>query len=260
MLACYLDDSGTHIGSRALVWGGLIGHVDFFAELESAWRKALRSPCDGRPPIEAFHSSHLAASSGEFEGYSAAERDLTRYNFRKAIVDSGVTAVVYAVSVEGWAETFTGRVRQFVGDPERWICGEAIATGCDLAREHSMPISFLFDSERKSSGVEVLIRVATEDANEKGVIANVGFAPVNATPCLQAADMVAHQAYQHFLRRIADENAKPDAHMLRLMEDAYDWGVKVFTPHVMSEMERHITPLLEQMDEEIRKVLRGEIP
>jgi hypothetical protein len=256
MLACYLDDSGTHKASRVMVWGGLVGHIDFFAELESAWKAVLNEPCEGRPPIEAFHSTDLAASRGEFEGYSTAERDLTRYNFRKAIVDSGVTAVVFAISIEDWDRIMAGRIRQFVGDPERWLCGEAIASGVDLATKESLPISFQFDIERKSDGVDHLIRVATDYATEKGVVVNVGFSPVKKTPCLQAADMVAHQSYQQFVKLTIDPNAKPDAHMTRLMEDAFDWGVVIFHAEILEEMARHTAAMLDVIEEQVRKTFR----
>ena len=89
MLEFYFDDSGTHKGSRVAVWGGIAGYKEFLEELEIAWKAQLSHPCDGRPPIKAFHSSHLAASDGEFKSYSEAERDLTRYNFRKIIVEAG---------------------------------------------------------------------------------------------------------------------------------------------------------------------------
>ena len=77
MLEFYLDDSGTHRGSKAAVWGGVVGYAEYFDELESKWREMLACPCEGRPPIKQFHSSHLAAGKGEFMGYSDAERDLS---------------------------------------------------------------------------------------------------------------------------------------------------------------------------------------
>jgi len=77
MLEFYFDDSGTHNGSRIAVWGGVVGYKQYMQELEEAWKARLQCPCDGKPPIKAFHSSHLAASDGEFKGYNQAERDLT---------------------------------------------------------------------------------------------------------------------------------------------------------------------------------------
>ena len=216
----------------------------------------MASPCKGRPPVSAFHSYDLARSLRQFDGYSLGEQDLTRYNFRKAIIDSGVTAVAFAVSVEDWNEILPVRARAFFGDPERWIAGIAIKSGCDLAREHKLPISFQFDIQRKSEAVEQLIQIASEDAPDISI--NVGFSPVAKVAALQAADMVAHQTYQHFLKLRKDPDALPDPHMLRLMEDAYDWGVKIFSKEGMEEMARVSMPLLDEYDEQVRRVLASQ--
>src|SRR5688572_7961691 len=119
MLEFYLDDSGTHNGSRVLVWGGIVGFKDFVGDLESAWKKQLRHPCDNKPPIKAFHSSHLAAGDGEFEGYNQAERDITRYNFRKIILDAGLTVVSFGISVRDWDDIIRGPDRLIMGSGER---------------------------------------------------------------------------------------------------------------------------------------------
>src|SRR3546814_19046815 len=98
MMEFYLDDSGTHEGSRVAVWGGVVGYRQFFSEFKIAWKAQLARPCEGRPPIKAFHSSHLVAGRGEFAGYSEAERDLTRWTFRKAILDAGLTVFSFGLS------------------------------------------------------------------------------------------------------------------------------------------------------------------
>src|SRR4051794_21439412 len=121
MLEFYLDDSGTHKRAEVAVWGGIVGYPQFLQELSDAWERQLLAPCEGKPPIRAFHSSHLFNGWGEFAGYSEREKDLTRVNFRKIIVDAGVTLLAYGISVVDWEELVTGRARIMLGDAERAI-------------------------------------------------------------------------------------------------------------------------------------------
>ncbi len=104
MLDCYFDDSGTHPGADVLVWGGIMGTAEQISDLADSWRKLLRAPLPSKPPLKQFHLSHCASANGEFVNYTPGERDAVRYQFRKAISDSEMEAIAFAVSVRDWDE------------------------------------------------------------------------------------------------------------------------------------------------------------
>jgi len=223
MLEVYLDDSGTHSSSRAVVWGGVLGHKDFVWELDAAWKARLTNPCDGKPPIKAFHSFDLYNGLGEFEGYNQAERDHTRHNFRKIIADAGLSAVSSGGSVRDWDQVVTGRLRSTLGSAERLAFAFAIVEACKSVMAVSeMPISFQFDVGRELPDLQSMISHALERAGIDPDLVSYGFSPVSKVPALQAADLVAHETYLHFVKFLDDPKAEPSVHMARLRDGLYD--------------------------------------
>jgi hypothetical protein len=222
MLEFYLDDSGTHEDATVAVWGGIVGYKEFMSELADAWGRQLLSPCEGKPPIKAFHSSHLFNGWGEFQGYSPAEKDLTRRNFRKIIVDSGVTVLSYGISVADWKELVIGNASIVMGDAERAVFGSAIMGGCKAAKAEGQPISFQFDKGRDTPDLRSIIQPAIEVAEADGQFVSYGFSPVSMMPALQAADLVANETCQFFREYRLDEDARAGPHLNRLFEDAHD--------------------------------------
>jgi hypothetical protein len=64
MLIAYYDDSGTHDGSAAVVYGGFIGHEDTWASFEPKWRAILQ-----RERLKRFHLADCEAGEGEFRNW-----------------------------------------------------------------------------------------------------------------------------------------------------------------------------------------------
>jgi hypothetical protein len=221
MLRCYLDDSGTHDSSKVIVWAGIFGHEQYIKEFEDAWKATLRVPCERRPPIKRFHSFDLANSMNEFAGYNLAERDLTRFNFRKVIVDAGLTWLSFGVSVADWNKNASSYLRQGSGSAERLVFGKVIMTVCDSAHEHDEPVSFQFDKGREAH-VSSIIQSALDESHIDKRLVSHGFSSVSESVGLQAADLVAHETYRFCERYANDGNAKPDAHLQRLQEGGHD--------------------------------------
>jgi hypothetical protein len=93
MMGAFFDDSGTHDGSSVVAMGGLLGteqHWDAFAE---QWNTILKDPLPGRPPLTQFHLSHCRNGTGEFAGFSRAERDHLTCRFHRVILDNELITV-----------------------------------------------------------------------------------------------------------------------------------------------------------------------
>ncbi len=222
MMVFCADDSGTHKGSRVVVWGGILGYQDFFDELAVAWKRCLAEPCEGRPPISAFHSSHLAASDGEFGGYNRGERDRTRFNFRKAIIESGLTILSLGASAEDWDELVNDHARVMLGSSERLVFGKLILAGCRAAQSENQRLVFRFDAGRRTEELETMIPPALDEANIDKDNVEFQYNTVSKDIGLQAADLVAHETFQFFSEYIDNSDAVAGPHLTKLFEDAHD--------------------------------------
>lgn len=173
MLEAYFDDSGTHEQSPVLVWGGVAAHKSFLDLLSSKWRARLSEPCEGKPPIRAFHSSHLDLSRGEFEGYGQGERDLTRANFRRIIVECGVTVLAYGISVKDWNQT-VNLLRRTEEDAENFVFGLAVREVAKVSKAYGDEMSMQFDKGRDTEKLRHMIGPALKPQNSKSDISATG--------------------------------------------------------------------------------------
>ena len=235
MLECYLDDSGTHDSSKVIVWGGIAGHQQYLGEFEEDWNARLREPCEGKPPLtKGFHSYGLTHGVGEFEGYNEAERDRTRFLFRKCILDAGLSWISCGISVAAWNE-HASLFRLGLGTAERLVFGKSIMLVCDSAHENAERISFQFDKGRESY-VSSIIQPAIDEANIDNSLTSHGFSCVSKNVGLQAADLVAHETYRYFTQYVDDQSATPNAHLARLFEGAHDGKASWFGPEEIKSM------------------------
>jgi len=224
MLECYLDDSGTHSNSRVIVWGGVAGDKNFFDQFQEAWKARLEDPCDGyKPPINVFHSTDLAAGDGEFSGYSQAERDRTRFNFRQVIIDCDLTWVSYGISVKAWESVAKDYEWSDILSAESMVFGRLIRDVTKSAIDHGDPIAFKFDKGRISPLLCGVIQPAFDSVGVNTQSVGYGFWSVQAVLGLQGADLIAHETYQYFVKFIDDPNTNPSSHLQKLMDGAFSY-------------------------------------
>jgi hypothetical protein len=247
VLECYLDDSGTHSSSRVVVWGGILGHQDYLGQFEDAWKERLQAPCEGRPPVKKFHSFDLARGWGEFLGYNEAERDLARFNFRKIIVDAGLTWLSVGASVADWEKHASSYLQQGAGGAERLAFGKAIMMACDSAHENGEPVSFRFDKGRESY-VASMIQLAVDESHIDKALVSHSFSCVSKNVALQAADLVAHETYRYCKEYADDANAKPDAHLQRLQEGGHDCRIAWFGRTEIQDMSSALEASLREIE------------
>lgn len=225
MLEGYLDDSGTHDASRVMVWGAMTGDKLRFNDLSVAWKAKLLDPCEGRkPPIKAFHSSHLLMGVGEFEGYSQAERDITRRVFRDIITEQKLTFFAIGIAVDAWNKVAAEHemlAKMFT--PESFTFAGTFKIICQEARVYGEPITFFIDQERFTPEFEINIKIAMEKAGVTDQFVSYTGAPVKGVTGLQAADLVAHEIYQFYLSRLDDSHADPSAHLQSLLKGVFSF-------------------------------------
>ncbi|QAY75144.1 hypothetical protein [Sphingosinicella sp. BN140058] len=219
MLEAYFDDSGTHNGSRVVVWGGLVGHAQSFAHLDAEWQRLLACPDPQLKPLKAFHLYSCVHRTGEFEGYTQGASDLVRSRFRTAIIESGVAAVACGVDIREWDHQVTGHLRELVGGAERCAFGLCVKLSVEMAGSENEQLNAHFDRAREGYVLNVIegARLLYPDANH---LFGTSFCPVNAYTGLQAADTVAYESYAFLRDMLSSEKSDPGPHLRHLIASA----------------------------------------
>lgn len=221
MLEFYYDDSGTHEGSEVVVWGGVTGYKEIMEDLAKAWRARLARPTGNRPSISRFHLYDLVHGLNEFSGYSDGEKDRVRRNFRKCIIESSACVLAYAISRNDWDTIASPAAKLILGSAERMIFGTAVMASCKIAQNEGQPISLVFDKGRRPT-LDGIISPAIDAAGFDSSQVEYGFHSVNSVMGLQAADLVAYEAYRFGCDYLINREAAPNIHMQRLLEESND--------------------------------------
>lgn len=259
MLEFYFDDSGTHDGSDVIVWGGVTGHKDVFDGLDADWKARLERPTGKRTRINKFSLSNLLSSSGEFSGYNQAERDRVRRNFRQMIIDHRACVLAFCISRRDWDDLAPPAAKLLFKSAEGFVFAYAVMASCNIAREEGQPLTFIFDKGRYDA-VSHVIAPAIEAARHDPSTVGYGFQPVVSVTGLQAADLVAGEAYRYGVDYLVNQEADPNPHMVRLLEGAQDQRVAWFGRKEIASMLAASQPALDRVTAEMERASRRERP
>jgi len=223
MLAAYFDDSGTHDGSKLVVWGGFIGTAEQWSGFDKAWRTKLARPLPSKSRLTKFGLADCEGHHGEFAGYSTAQSDLLQNECRELIVQAGVIGLAYAVERECWDRLVQGAAREFFGGDAEAACFSACFNGAVERAARFFPddlmLSVHFDRGRKSPKLDTLIDRATKSYRGSPAIVNLSYNRVIDFTPLQAADIIATENYWHASSVIAgNDDAKPRPHFFHFLQ------------------------------------------
>ena len=239
MLQAYLDDSGTHDGSPVVVIGGLIGPPDNWDRFEKQWVSLMKAPLSGKPPVRAFHLSHLIGHHGEFRDYKQGEVDRLRYKLRQIIIDSDLLQIATVVSRPDWDELVVGPYRDVLGSAEEICFSGIVVKSLEFLQRYSntsdQKIAYVYDIGRKTPEIEELFRMV-EMPEYRPQVASVTWGQVNDMPPLQAADFIANENYRAAKEwlKTGDVQSK---HFLQLL-DGKDLGFILDREHILAEIAR----------------------
>jgi hypothetical protein len=218
VLRAYFDDSGTHDGSKAVVWAGVVGPEAAFDQLDSAWAAKLARPLPGKPRLNKFSVGDCAVSVGEFASYKPAERDALRYDMRQIIRDAGVHCRAFTVPIEIYNRIIKGRVRRAYGPPHGIAFAACADYSLSLAETNNQPLVCIFDKGQKQPLLDFLVADAEKRAASRGVPISYGFAAVKDVCGLQAADTIATEHYWYSLDALNSPRPKMTPHMQSLVK------------------------------------------
>lgn len=221
MLRAYFDDSGTHGDSPVVVVGGLIGLTEDWGKLEDEWRAKLAFPLPGKPPLKAFHLSHLVGHYCEFRDYKSAECDALRHDFRQIILEANLRQLSMVASRLDWDELVVSPYREFMGSAEEACFIGFIKKSIEVVKEINVPelkIDFIYDVGRKTPQLENAIKFI-ENKEYRPEVASVSWGRVKDMPPLQSADMIANENYRAAKKWLeAGDLTNTSVHFKRLLE------------------------------------------
>lgn len=213
MHRAYFDDSGTHGGSKVVVWAGLVGSVSDFAGLEARWKAILADPMPGKKPLPRFHLTSCVAKEGLFKDYSPAECDRLRRKFRDAITQSSATAIGTGVDVEAWRRIAPGTALAQVPEPESGAFGICVRETLKIEALNRSGMAIYFDQGRHGQHIQATLDGAMQLLPEAAETSTFAFLEVGNCPALQAADTVANEFFRHLKKWMKDERMEPDPHL-----------------------------------------------
>lgn len=248
VLKAYFDDSGTHDGSPILVLGGLLGNEEQWDSFESQWNAKLQNPCRNKPPIKAFHSYDLIHKLGEFKSYNQAEIDAVNHDFRKIIMNNGLFGVAVAINLDAWKSliSISNLLNAIFGPAEGCAFSNCLKLLFDIIRVKNLPDKiFVWFDEGTEDQFQDWAKLYCSQKKEYPNLNGIAFSPVNETPGLQGADMIAYQTYQYAQLWLQDSFKAPEK------TNAHFKDYLMNHAHLSSAIiidERHIADMVNSID------------
>jgi hypothetical protein len=229
MLAAYFDDSGTHEGSRVVAMAGWCGTEAQWEAFEVAWAGKLQEPLPGKPPLTKFGLADCVNGVEEFFGYSDAERDAVRYDFRNIIIGCRLSGIAVVAARDAYDEIITGDIRDAIGDAEHNCFVRCVIRAVEWSERFPDDrfLALVFDKGREDDRLWESARQIQNLYKENPNI-GFGFLPVSQFTPLQAADMLATEAYWRALQSLNDApgtNAGPHFRHLLSEMNAEGWVI-----------------------------------
>jgi hypothetical protein len=226
VFTAYLDDSGTHDQSEAVVWAGVIGNQYQWEYFDELWAAKLKDPCPGKDAITCFHMYDCEYGENEFLYWKRHEREYLVSELIEIINKCGLWGVSAACVRKDWDELVNGELRKRKGDAEVHCIKSCYQLIIELVthKAYDKQLAFVFDNRpHKSSDNQAIYELFDDfqkvQAHEfrYNVIAqaigpfrgpphpelvSLTFASVKKFRALQAADLFAFESYHGALSSI----------------------------------------------------------
>lgn len=202
MLRAYFDESGIHDASEVIVIGGLIADVQVWESFFFEWRKVLL-----RYDVPWFHASECEAGEGSFFGKlrDGALRTRALLDFAQVIGDHDVTCVSVQLYRKAWEIGLVDKLKEHFKTPYNLEFQFLMQRVCAWSRKNRAGdnIAMIFSEQPEYQDYGRLMSewyLANKAATKCSEIYSLTFASPRQVEGLQAADLVAREAYLYALR------------------------------------------------------------
>jgi hypothetical protein len=204
-MTAYLDESGTHDGSRLTVMAGWIGYADRWREFDRRWNALLQRPFPHRGPITHIHSKDLRQGSKQFRGWSVEDRR------QLAMIASGLAQEhsIFSISVllnnSDYERIYIGtdrtlRKHRAAIDSKYGVCFRvflSLVTRILDRHEPNETVHFVIEAGHANGGAAEVIFAGMEKIapDLARYVSGITYVRKKASPGIQAADLLAYPVF-----------------------------------------------------------------
>ena len=194
-LTCYLDDSGTHSQSSAVVIGGLLMNRLQFKEFSRRWRKRLEKYKVSEP----FHMKEFIRPHGAYAGMPPELKKGLFRELSEVTNEHKCISLSFSVPQEEFVNRVSPEVRKALIGPYAFTFFATVLLTRDvsLAFDGGARISYLVDHgcAHEDQLLEMHKRISDLEAGRNGqTVGTIAFDRDDDIPPLQAADAIAWSA------------------------------------------------------------------
>lgn len=205
-MTVYLDESGTHLSSPAIVIAGWLAPDEQWERFSENWNELLR-----RYNLTLFHMNQFESRRKQFASLNNGERRNLMFSLVKLISIRTSQGIACVINKKDYNEEVPAELSSEVGGPYFLcanLCLESIREWAE-GRSHTDPINFAFEKGAEYGGQvrEAFERVKKKrpDFAQKYRIGEVAFLEKRSAP-VQAADLLAYEVWKDYCN---DLSGKP---------------------------------------------------
>jgi hypothetical protein len=224
MLTAYLDDSGTHAASNAVVCAGFISDAVRWKAFNREWPRALRK-AHFRGIVRA---TELENRKGAFAGWDVERQHLFYQQICPLINHRIIVPVGNSVIRADWRAVMPEDLRRVAGDEFGWCVYETIKDAARWARKTGYKGKIAYVLEAGTPGMAqarlVIDDLIASENRDYYQIESCTTLPKGVPP-LQAADLLAYEMYKQMDNQVVRQTGRrqrlPFALMLHKREVRY---------------------------------------
>ena len=222
-LTTFLDESGTHQGSRVVTVAGFMVSGDGMQELEREWRAEL-----DRHNILELHMREFVPPHGACSGWSPEAKRTLLEALIQTIHRHTCCAVGAAVEVDELFKSIyqvqMERYPDMVQSPYTWCMRYCIAQIADWCRGNNVlgPVDYVMDkgnSFRSEAQKEFLTAKKNPELSAQFYLGDLAFHDSSTTVGLQCADLLAYEMYKEADRRLSGSARRPRGSFVALLRE-----------------------------------------
>lgn len=222
-MIAFLDESGTHTGSRVTAMAGYVITADALRLLEEEWCSAL-----AEYELDELHMKEFVPPHGKYANWNnerkreMLERLITLIHKHSSV---GIGAALEMTELMTKSHALAhSKSPELVHSPYQWCFRYCVVQAAAWADASGLPgkIDYVLDDGCSVMGhIHQQFRLSVEDENtcEKFRLGNLSFADSKQSPALQCADLLAYEMYKEADRLISDAPRPPRGSFLALFRD-----------------------------------------
>lgn len=203
MLQAYVDESGTHDGSRHYIVAGYISPADEWEKFDEEWADVLNDY-----GLKEFHmvdfKNRLRKSKSKYRHIDKPDGDRLLDRLTDVISRRVLTGVAGILPMDAYNRVVKGKYEKYLGRPYT-LCTNIMlmavgrwAQEVDYKSKYQEPITFFFEQGAQHKGeLEKALREAADlsEFKEQGWLGPQTFLPKGGGRGLEAADLLAHAVH-----------------------------------------------------------------